>query len=245
MLAILLYSLLAGLATLLGSLIVVILGKPNPKLLAWMLGFAAGIMLTVVIIDLIPSSYSISNVKIATLGFFLGNILLFILDLFLALLPSIRKLKNQKNTGYFLKMGYLIAIGITLHDLPEGIAIAVGYSATTGLGLIIALAIGLHNIPEGMATAAPLKMGGMKSRHILALITVVSLVTPLGAYLGLILVAISQSFIGLLLALAAGAMTYIVKKELWPESQKRHPNYARLGAFLGLIVMLLASLVNH
>ncbi len=58
-------------------------------------------------------------------------------------------------------MGYLIAIGIALHDLPEGIAIAVGYAAQENLGLIIALAIGLHNIPEGMATAAPLLMGGL------------------------------------------------------------------------------------
>lgn len=141
-------------------------------------------------------------------------------------------------------MGYLIAIGIALHDLPEGIAIAVGYSATPELGLIIALAIGLHNIPEGMATAAPLKMGGMNSFKILALTTLVSLITPLGAYLGFIIISISKSLIGLLLAFAGGAMTFIVHNELWPESKRRHPNYSRLGAVCGIVLMLCVGLIH-
>jgi len=241
MLSILIYSFLAGLATLLGCLLVLAFGRPGEKLLAWMLGLAAGIMVIVVIIDLIPSSYAYSNFRIALSGFILGNLLLFILDLGISQLPPIQKMQNFDKRGHFLKMGYLIAIGIALHDLPEGIAIAVGYSARDKLGFVIALAIGLHNIPEGMATTAPLKMGGMKNLSILMLIALVSLITPLGAYLGIILVSISSSLIGLLLALAGGAMTYIVKSELWPESQRRHPNYARLGALSGVIIMLVAS----
>ncbi|MFZ7104344.1 MAG: ZIP family metal transporter [Peptococcaceae bacterium] len=244
MMQIILNSFLAGLATLLGCFIVLSFGKPGERILAWMLGLAAGIMLTVVVIDLIPSSYSYSNIFLTALGFFLGNLLLFSLDLFISWVPSVRKMQKS-NKGYFLKMGYLIAIGIALHDLPEGIAIAVGYTAEYQLGLIIALAIGLHNIPEGMATTAPLKMGGMSNPLIILLIFLVSLVTPLGAYLGIILVTISRSLIGLLLALAGGAMTYIVKRELWPESHKKHPNYARLGAACGITLMVAASLINH
>ena len=241
MFSVLLSSLLAGLATFLGSLIVIILGKPGQKTLAWLLGFAAGIMLTVVIIDLIPSGLAYSSLVITVLGFFLGNLLLFFLDLLISWLPPVKKMYKTQETGHLLKMGYLIATGIALHDLPEGIAIAVGYSATEDLGIIIALAIGLHNIPEGMATTAPFKMGGMKNLSIILLILLVSLVTPLGALLGLILVYISPSLIGLLLALAGGAMTYIVKRELWPESRRRHPHYAYLGAFCGVILMLLAE----
>jgi ZIP family zinc transporter len=245
MISILLYSMVAGLATLLGCLLVLAFGKPGEKLLAWMLGLAAGIMLTVVIIDLLPSSYAYSNFKIAILGFILGNFLLFVLDVLISWLPFIQKMQINNRNGYFLKMGYLIAIGIALHDLPEGIAIAVGYTATERLGVIIALAIGLHNIPEGMATTAPLKLGGMGNMAIIILISLVSLVTPLGAYLGFILVSISYSLIGLLLALAGGAMTYIIKKELWPESHRNHPDYARWGAFCGIAVMILASFINH
>ncbi|MGI6226354.1 MAG: ZIP family metal transporter [Peptococcales bacterium] len=243
MLSILFYSLLAGLATLLGCMVVLAFGRPNEKLLAWMLGLAAGIMLTVVIIDLIPSSFIYSNLIVAMIGFLLGNLLLLILDLAISTLPAIRRMQESKR-GHFLKMGYLIAIGIALHDLPEGIAIAAGYSATDELGLIIALAIGLHNIPEGMAAAAPLKMGGMGNLAIIILITLVSTITPLGAFIGLLLVSISKSFIALLLAMAGGAMTYIVKSELWPESQRRHPNYARLGAFCGVVIMLSVGLIH-
>jgi len=202
-------------------------------------------MLTVVVIDLIPSSYAYSNHRIALAGFLLGNVLLLILDIAISSLPPIQSMQKSDQKGHFLKMGYLIAIGIALHDLPEGIAIAVGYSAADNLGVIIALAIGLHNIPEGMATTAPLKMGGMKNLSIILLISLISIVTPLGAYVGLLLVSISRSLIGLLLAVAGGAMTYIVKSELWPESQRRHPNYARLGALSGVVIMLVASLINH
>ena len=167
--------------------------------------------------------------------------ILLTLDIFLSWLPLLNGVKQGNNR--LIKMGYLIAIGIALHDLPEGIAIAVGYSATPELGLIIALAIGLHNIPEGMATAAPLKMGGMNSFKILALTTLVSLITPLGAYLGFI-ISISKSLIGLLLAFAGGAMTFIVHNELWPESKRRHPNYSRLGAVCGIVLMLCVGLIH-
>jgi len=244
MFVILLYSLIAGLATLVGCFIVLAFGRPGEKLLAWMLGLAAGIMLTVVIIDLIPSSYAYSSLKITLSGFLLGNVLLLLLDFLISSLPPVKKIQKFEKRGHFLKMGYLIAIGIALHDLPEGIAIAVGYSAADSLGLIIALAIGLHNIPEGMATAAPLKMGGMKNFSIIGLVALVSLITPLGAYLGIILVTISPSLIGLLLAMAGGAMTYIVKSEIWPETRRRHPNYGRLGAFCGFIIMAVATFIH-
>ena len=78
----------------------------------------------------------------------------------------------------WLRLGSLIAIGIALHDLPEGIAIAAGYSAEADLGIIIAVAITLHNIPEGMACTAPLWMGGMRRRHIVMMIMIISFITP-------------------------------------------------------------------
>ena len=244
MVSILIYGFLAGFATIVGALIVLAIGHPSEKVLAWLLGFASGIMLTVVIIDLIPSAYTYSTIAITILGVMLGVFLLLTLDAAMSLLLPLEKLGPNKANSRLLKMGYLIAIGIALHDLPEGIAIAVGYSATPHLGLVIALAIGLHNIPEGMATAAPLRMGGMKSWRILGLMGLVSLVTPFGAYLGFIIMAISKSLVGLLLALAGGAMVYIVHGELWPESRRRHPNFALLGATVGFVLMILVSMLH-
>jgi len=157
---------------------------------------------------------------------------------------SRKKANNPNRQLYFLKMGYLVAIGIALHDLPEGVAIAAGYSAQQHLGLVIATAIGLHNIPEGMATATPLLIGRVQPLKILALNVIVSFFTPIGALIGLVLVQISPHMIALLLAVAAGAMTFIVKNELLPESRRRHPNYSTFGGIIGFLFILALSIVH-
>ncbi|SMB91357.1 zinc transporter, ZIP family [Desulfonispora thiosulfatigenes DSM 11270] len=232
----------AGIATLIGSFFVLALGTPSHKFFSFMLGLATGVMLTVTIVDLVPSAYYVSNLTITLTGFLLGLLLLALLDKLITNFPPIKRIINKKE-GYFLKMGYLIAIGIALHDLPEGIAIAVGYSATDNLGLIIVLAIGIHNIPEGMATTVPLKIAGMKNRNILLIIFLISLVTPLGAYLGLVLVSISPKLIGLLLALAGGAMTFIVSSELWPEASKYNLAFSYFGAILGILIIIASTIL--
>ena len=230
-------SIIAGLATCLGCLLVILLGNPKEKTISLMFGLASGIMLAVVVLDLLPSALEQGNFRQTAAGFSIGVILMLMLDLLLSQIFSPQNI-NHDRKSYFLKMGYLVAIGIALHDLPEGIAIAAGYSAEKHLGLIIALAIGLHNVPEGMATATPLKIGGVSSRKILLLNILVSLFTPAGALIGLVLVNFSPGQIALLLAVAAGAMTFIVKNELLPESRKRHPNFSTMGAIIGFLFIL-------
>ena len=237
-------SLIAGLATCLGCVFVMLLGNPKERTVSVMFGLAAGIMLAVVVLDLIPSSLEQGNFRQTATGFSLGIILMLVLDLVLSQVFSPQKPNNPNKQLYFLKMGYLVAIGIALHDLPEGVAIAAGYSAQQHLGLIIALAIGLHNIPEGMATATPLKIGGVNPIKILVLNIIVSFFTPVGAIIGLVLVKISPHLISLLLAVAAGAMTFIVKNELLPESRRRHPNYSTFGGIIGFMFILGLSIVH-
>ena len=236
------YSVLAGLATVLGGLIVLAMGRQTERSLAIFLGLAAGIMLGVVVLDLLPSAWTHGNPLTTVVGFLLGLLLLFVLDLLLSGTAPASPLVRDRR--YLLNMGYLIAAGIALHDLPEGMAIAVGWAATSHLGWMIALAIGLHNIPEGMATAAPLLMGGMHPVKTLAVNALVSVFTPLGTLLGLVLVGLSRGWIGALLSLAAGAMSYIVRYELIPESRRRHPNYARLGCILGFLIILALAAVE-
>lgn len=234
-------SIIAGLATVLGAGIILLTGKPSPQTLALWLGFAGGVMSAVVVLDLLPSALVYSNLLITTLGLISGLCFMLLLELTLSRFPALKSTKKTKEKEHFLKMGYLIAIGIALHDLPEGIAIAVGYAAQEKLGFIIALAISLHNIPEGMATAAPLIMGGVSKAKIILICLLISLFTPLGAILGLLLVSFSSHFISLLLALAGGAMLFIVKNELMPEAKKQHPPLARLGFVLGLLFILILS----
>jgi ZIP family zinc transporter len=241
MLEIMVLSGMAGLATVVGALIILAFGKPSEKNLAIFFGLAAGIMLSVALLDLVPSSVSYGSYNSLLTGSLFGLVLLKILSFILQpdKLPS-----STRGEIYLRRMGYLIAIGIALHDLPEGIAIAAGFSATVNLGWKIGVAIGLHNIPEGMIAAAPLLMSGLPPGSILFILGIVSLFTPLGTLLGLLIVSLSRTYISFLLAMAAGAMIYIVLFEIIPESKKRHPNYARLGMVLGFLLIFFLRFIE-
>ena len=238
-----LISLIAGLATCFGAIIVMILGDPREKTLSVLFGLAAGIMAAVIVLDLLPSALEQGTFRQTATGFSIGIIIMLILDMVLSQIYTPVK-RGSDNIAYFRKMGYLVGTGIALHDLPEGIAIAAGFSAHQQLGLVIALAIGLHNIPEGMATATPLKIGGISNTKILLLNIILSMFTPLGAFIGLLLLNLSPHHISVLLAVAAGAMTYIVKNELLPESRRRHPNYSSLGGIIGFLLILVLNTIS-
>lgn len=230
---ILLQSLAAGLGTCLGAGIVILFGRMGNRTLSLLLGFASGIMGAVVIVDLLPSSLGYGRPVICLLGFVSGFLLVTGMDYGLS-----RLLPGSKSHQLYRRMGYLIVLGIALHDLPEGIAIAAGYSASTMLGPVLAMAIGLHNIPEGMATAAPLRAGGISGARVVAVNALVSLVTPLGTLIGLYILKASPALNSLLLALAAGAMIYIVMEKLLPVSLSNHGFFALAGATGGFLFML-------
>lgn len=231
--SIVIMGLVAGLGTCLGALLVTCCGHLRPRTLSLLLGFASGVMAAVIVFDLLPSSLNYGSFILTLAGFLGGVGLMFILDLLLNILyPA-----NLKGKGY-LKMGYLIAAGIALHDLPEGLAIAAGFAAAEKLGPILVFAIGVHNIPEGMVCAAPLRVGGFSAARVLLVNALISLVTPLGVFIGLLLVKTSHFFISLLLSFAAGAMTYIVLRELAPESRRNSRFLAYLGMSCGLLLIL-------
>lgn len=229
---ILLQALLAGMSTCLGAAITLLWGQMRKSLLATLLGLASGVMTAVVIIDLLPTSLAIGSPGISLLGFAGGFLLVLSLDFLL-----VKLMPGHHTSQVYLRMGYLIALGIALHDLPEGIAIAAGYSASAQLGPTLALAIGLHNIPEGMATAAPLIAGGMSAKKVLGINALISLVTPLGTLLGLCILQAAPAINALLMALAAGAMIFIVTEKLLPASLGNHGIYALLGMVVGFWFM--------
>lgn len=143
---------------------------------------------------------------------------------------EIGQLRNMLHCGLFL------AIGIALHNLPEGLAIGAGYSNSAALGATIALSLALHNIPEGMVTAAPLLLSGMNKWRVLGIATAAGLVTPVGTFIGAALISISPEFISVAMALAAGAMIYIVSDELIPQSHEYHSHAANFGLVMGFVL---------
>lgn len=234
-------SALAGLATGLGAFLVVIFGKPSKSVMSLMLGFASGIMLAISAFDLMPEAVEIGGMFTAAVGFILGAGLMFGLD---TLIPHMHIGEGKTDAGKdreLLKVGYFIFLGIALHNLPEGLAIGAGYSASLRLGAAIAIALGLHNVPEGMATAAPLLMGGMSKLKVLGLTTLAGLMTPLGTFIGAQLINLSSAFITISLALAAGAMVYIVSDELIPQSHRYHSHLANAGLLAGFLLGMVIS----
>jgi ZIP family zinc transporter len=231
----LLYGLIAGLATTLGGIIVLFIHTPKKEQMSLYLGFAAGVMIGVSVFELIPHGLEISNIWYCIAGFILGCLVIWGLDLLL----------TKKNWSVTLhkygKIGYFMAMGIALHNLPEGLAIGAGYGAAPTLGLVIAVSIGLHNIPEGMSIALPLRISGCSWKKILGVTTLAGLVTPIGSIIGYLISSISNEVITAALGMAAGCMLYIASDELIPESHHCHSHMANLGILSGFIVMLVLS----
>ncbi|NLY54702.1 MAG: ZIP family metal transporter [Firmicutes bacterium] len=234
---ILVSSILAGLATVLGGVIVLFLGRPSDRVLGLFLGLASGVMLAVVAVDLLPAALEHGSRLSTTCGFALGVLLLASIGNTLARRQRRRKKQYSWRDSY-VRMGILVALGIALHDLPEGLAIGAGFAATEELGTLLALAIGLHNIPEGIGLALPLLYGGWSAWQILSLCLLVAIVTPLGTLLSLLLLQLSPQAIAMSLAFAAGAMVFVVADELIPTSHDSSRLLTACGLTFGFAIIL-------
>ncbi len=228
-------STLAGLATAIGALIVIIFKKPSDKMVSVMMGFAAGIMIAISTLELIPEAVELGGMFNTAIGFVLGALLMFLLDI---LVPHSHMGSGESESGQaqMKKMGYFIFLGIALHNLPEGLAIGAGFVAEETLGMSIAIALAIHNVPEGMATAVPLLGGGVGKGKVVLLTLIAGMMTPVGTALGFAIFGLSEAFVSMALALAAGAMIYIVSDELIPHSHGTHSHWANVGLLFGFLL---------
>ena len=141
-----------------------------------------------------------------------------------------------------INSGLLLAIGISLHNLPEGISVGAGYMHNPQFGLFIAMAIMLHNIPEGLATALPLSKGGAKRGYALGIAALSGLAEPLGAVLAGLFLGSFQNLIPGALAFAGGVMVYITLDELIPSAREYGSvHWTSLGIIVGSIFVFLLS----
>lgn len=232
----LIISIISGLATTFGGLISVLLKKINDKSISLFLGLAAGISLTVVILDLLPSALEYGSIFITATGFLVGILLMFILD---RKFPHVHNHETEGghscDTHCLQRVGLFYTLGIILHNLPEGLAIGAGYEITPRLGLLLAFTIALHNIPEGMTLAVSLRAGGYKKLKTLLVTSMVGLFIPVGTLFGGYIFAITKTYLSLFLALGAGTLMFIIVKELLPEATKHHFKLASTGVTIGVI----------
>lgn len=234
------YGLIFGMVgTTLGGILGSFINLKSNKSLGFILEFAAGLMTAVICFDLIPETLNISNVSVCIIGIFIGIITMIFCN---NIVDKIYSNQKKLKTNTLLKTGIIIAIGLAVHNFPEGLAIGAGFEASNSLGFKLAIAIALHDVPEGISIALPLKNGGSSKLKSIIITTLSGLTTGLGAFFGAIVGNISPILIGISLAFAAGAMLYIVSCELIPESKSIYKGrFASLGNILGILVGIIAG----
>lgn len=240
------------LGTTLGSAMVFLMkNKMNLKVEKFLLGFASGVMIAASVWSLlIPSIDMAKSQKVlafipASVGFLLGIIFLLILD---SLIPHLH-LKSDEPEGMrtTLKKTTMMILAVTLHNIPEGMAVGVTFAGAltgnTGITIAgafaLALGIAVQNFPEGAIISMPLKSEGMSKSKSFLYGTLSGVVEPIGALLTILLTKAILKLLPYLLSFAAGAMMYVVVEELIPESQAdKHSNIGTIGVALGFVIMM-------
>ncbi len=234
----LLLSTMAGLATGLGGLMAVS-RRPNEKQLGFLMGFTTGVMLALAFVGLLWEAWEEAGFGTATIAFAAGALTMFAIDVFL---PHIRFAVQEPGVldRRLFTTGVLIAVGISVHNIPEGAAVGAGYIETPELGVMVAAGIALHNVPEGVATALPIYASGASKLAAFRLSLFSGLVEPAGALIAALVLASFQGLIPAALAFAAGVMTFITLDELVPAARREgHEHYTAVGIIVGGVCMFL------
>lgn len=197
------------------------------------LGFSAGVMLSVVTFDLMPEAIAAGGLGMAVIGLLSGVFLVALLDL----LPHTHFMSSDSESSRFYRAGVIVGLGIAMHNLPEGMAIGACYSHEIGLGLGLALIIAIHNFPEGMAMACPMVIGGMGSYRIVLATAAAGIPMGIGALAGSAVGSLSPGLLSICLGLAGGAMLFVTCDELIPDAQELGSGHSgSFGIILGVIV---------
>lgn len=214
------------------------------------LGFAAGVMLAASCFSLLLPAIEMSEGGPtprwlpATVGFLLGGAFLWALDHALPHLHLGQPVTRAEGPPSHLSRSTLLFLALTLHNLPEGVAVGVAYGASHDAASIasasaLALGIGIQDVPEGLALALPLRREGMTVLRAFALGQLSGIVEPVGALIGAAAVALSTALLPYALGFAAGAMVYVVVEELIPEAQAHgDTDLPTVGAMVGFAAMM-------
>ncbi|MDY6843309.1 MAG: ZIP family metal transporter [Thermodesulfobacteriota bacterium] len=228
---------IAVLGPIIGS-VIGILRMPSFGYICNMLCFAAGVMLAISFLELIPESLTISSLGISILGLILGSLAMYGLD---KIIPHIHpRLCTQEQGCNLERTSVYLILGMLLHNFPEGMAIAIGSVTETRVSITIALAIAIHNIPEGICTSAPYYHS--TGKRIQAFLLSASTAIPiLIGYVTAryIFQQVSPQVVGLMISATAGLMIYITADELIPNSCVGINHHTIFSLILGVVFVIL------
>jgi len=256
-------TIFAGLSTGIGSIMALFARKTNTRFLSVALGFSAGVMIYVSMIDIF---FTAQAMLVEALGektgqwlnvgaFFAGMFIIALID---KLIPTgdnphdvkkVEDLGNEKslpNTAKLLKTGVFTAIAIAIHNFPEGIATFTSALNNSGMGIVIAIAIAVHNIPEGIAVSIPVYYATGNRKKAFNLSFLSGLSEPVGALIGfLILIPVMNNVVfGILFAAVAGIMVFISVDELLPSAREYGEAHLSIyGLVAGMMVMAVSLLI--
>ncbi len=244
----LMLSVLAGAATCVGSAAALFARRQNTKFLAASLGFSAGVMLYVSMVEIFSKAKiylcaavgDIAGYWITVAGFFAGTALIFLIDYFLPSADGDIGCGSKSRSASLKRIGVMTALAMAIHNFPEGLATFTSALKDPHLGVAIAVAIAIHNIPEGIATSAPIYFSTGSRKKAFGVSVLSGLTEPVGALLGYLILRpfFTDAVFGALFSTVAGIMVFIALEELLPMAKEvEKSKTAIIGAVSGMAVM--------
>ncbi len=239
--------------TAVGAAAVFVTRSPSRAVLDTMAGFASGVMLAASYWSLLEPAIQLAEDLGQTrwlspaAGFLSGGLFLWAMDQVLPHLHVGLPLDRAEGIRTGWHRALLLVLAITLHNIPEGLAVGVAFgavtaglpSATLASAIVLAIGIGLQNFPEGLAVSLPLRREGMSRRRSFFYGQATALVEPIAAVIGAGACLLARPLLPWALSFAAGAMVFVVVEELVPESHRgEHADLATLGALVGFVAMM-------
>ncbi|MFD1848967.1 zinc transporter ZupT [Oceanobacillus bengalensis] len=258
-----LFTLFAGLATGVGSLLAFFAKTTNTKFLSFSLGLSAGVMIYVSMVEIFFKAKDSLTVALGpdegywltVVSFFAGMLLIGLIDKFIPKSSNPHEVKKvedmEKPRGHIkdpdlMKMGVFTAIALAIHNFPEGIATFISTLQDPSIGFAIAIAVAIHNIPEGIAVSVPIYYATGNKKKAFKLSFLSGLAEPIGAVVAFLILMpfLTDTMFGIIFAMVAGIMVFISIDELIPAAKKYDETHLSIyGVMTGMAIMALSLLL--